>query len=380
MDAIWEVKQDTNENVVSVWNKFEEEAKYKKENGEFDEIFLTQVHPGNFQNYDGTCRSSLFRGYPNPITVPITPIVVLTDTEVNNVKRFVSKYNLSDKDRVILFECDANSGQSFLTPEFALETVKIVLKKESSIKFILSSNKPIDGDGHNILDGSELSFRENAELTKYCELLIGCSSGISWLATSDWAKPLPKIQLLNAKTYMYASMIEDARYFGLPTDNILEMQSCTPDRLANCILDYLKDGFPYIREKYHQECKIKFDFYFQQIHYELLTKNEFLKAAQSINAAFERYSYSATGTEELRYIVNNIFSPYLNIFWNNINDADKNEICKILHYHPDSGNRIAIYLHSIAKILLSMYRSDDIAKRLLRDIILRGLVPKRVKQ
>ena len=81
VDEIWEIKQHTNNDVFTVWNQFEAEAARRKSNGEYDEIFLTQVHPGNFQNYDGTSRSSIFRGYPLPITVPITPVVRLSSNE-----------------------------------------------------------------------------------------------------------------------------------------------------------------------------------------------------------------------------------------------------------------------------------------------------------
>jgi hypothetical protein len=139
VDEIWEIPLKSIAEVTEVWRQFEQEALEKKRRGDFDEIFLTQIAPGNLHNYDGMIRSSIFRGYPSRITVPVTPILRLSPIEIENVCRFAASHFIANKDQVILFECSPKSGQSFVTPEFALEVAKKIVAKYSDVSVILSS-------------------------------------------------------------------------------------------------------------------------------------------------------------------------------------------------------------------------------------------------
>jgi hypothetical protein len=111
-----EVPVSNNQELWEKWGQFEKEARALKAAGEFDEVFLTQIPPNNFKNFDGTVRASIFRGYPMPITESVTPIIRLLPQEVANVRRFAETHHLSDYKHVILFECSSNSDQSFITP------------------------------------------------------------------------------------------------------------------------------------------------------------------------------------------------------------------------------------------------------------------------
>lgn len=371
VDEIWEIPQNNIEDELEVWTNFTREVERRKESGEYDEVFLTQVYPGNCQNYDGTSRSSLFRGYPRPITVPLEPIVRLSDTEINNVTEFINKNKIILENYVILFECASTSGQSFVTHEYAIKTANLVVNKYKNVRFVLSSNIAIEKANKNIIDGSTLSFKENAELTKYCSLLIGCSSGISWLATSDWAKPLPKIQLLDKNTYMFASMVHDAKYFGLRIDQIIEMTDCPANHLADCIISILKKGFTQARLKYHNEIPVIFDHYFNLLYGNLIKKREFLKVINSLSAAYERYQYNRDGIKSLRYILDNIFFPYLNMFWNSIDNSDKEKInVKNIFIKK---NKSSVILNSIGLVRLYVeYKHGNfksIAKILFNDTV-----------
>lgn len=370
VDQIWEIPQNSNENSAEVWNQFVAEATNRKNRGEFNEIFLTQVHPGNFQNYDGTSRSSIFRGYPRPITVPVVPVVRLSKLEANNVKSFVEMNNISTSDKVVLFECASTSGQSFVTPEFALNTAKKVLNALPDLKFILTSNTKIDNTISNVIDGSHLSFMENAELTKHCSLLVGCSSGISWLATSDWAKPLPKIQILSKSTHMYASMIHDAIYFGLPTDDIIELQDCTPAFLADCIIKSFKESFHEAKREFHINIPIKFDFYFMQLYCELLANNQYLSAVKAIMCALDRYKYDNDSVNNLHEIVKKLIIPYLGYKNDTINHEQLTDIQIIFAKNEIINN---VYSNKVYNIMLLMIRSltgnnTAIARMLLSSI------------
>ena len=261
IDAIWEFPLSADDDMTMGWQQFEKEAVERRNKGDFDEVFFTQIFPNNFRNYDGTVRSSIFRGYNRPITVPLEPVLRLTDREVQNVRLFAESNALNNKKEVILFECSHRSGQSFVTLEFARKVSKRIIETHEECRIILSSNEPFLSADPRIIDGSVLSFRENAELSKYCTLLVGCSSGISWLCTSDWAKQLPMIQLLKKGTGVYASFISDHEYHGISCDSIIEMTDCSADKLCQCINIILTDNFAVARLKYHQKVRISFGQY-----------------------------------------------------------------------------------------------------------------------
>jgi hypothetical protein len=370
VDEIWELPLRTNEEIVAAWRLFEIEARNKKSRGEYDEVYLTQVHPGNLQNYDGTSRSSIFRGYSKPITVPVQPVVRLSEQEIENVRRFADDHQLADKGKVILFECASSSGQSFVTPDFAVKVAQNVLKNITDVYFILSSDIPIQCADRHIIDGSVLSFKENAELTKYCCLVAGCSSGISWLATSDWAKPLPKIQLLSSYTVMYASMIYDAMYFGLPTDQILEMQDCTPDLVASCIQSVFDNGFAGAKKKYHQDIPLDLNFYLKQLYWELLQKNELSKAIGSLSVTRERFG----DHPQLVYFLNNLVSPYAEVVWAGLSKDVREQIANQFSYkRPDGVFLIPRTMMSLFKLFKASLRTDTrfISKELIKMIVRR---------
>ncbi len=355
VDEIWELPLKSNEEIIAAWKQFEIDVMTKKNHGEYDEVYLTQVHPGNFQNYDGTSRASIFRGYSRPITVSVQPVVRLSDKEIENVRKFAHLHQLAMKKNVILFECASSSGQSFVTPDFAFKVAKKVLKNNPDVYFILSSNLAIHSTESHIIDGSVLSFKENAELTKYCSLLIGCSSGISWLATSDWAKPLPKIQLLRADTIIYASMIHDAMYFGLPTEQILEMQDCTAGHVASCIQVIFDSGFKSAKQKYHQDIPLNFSFYFKQLSWELLISKQLGKAAESLSVVRERFG----NHPQLIYFLKNIFFPYTDLLWTDISKTDQMLLVDLISYkQPKSNLNSARNMNSLSKLFKALFIKD----------------------
>ena len=164
VDEIWEIPLKTVTEIPQVWQRFQTEAWQRKANGDFDEIFVTQFMPGCPHNYDGLIRSSTFRGYPKPITVPVTPVLRLSLAEVENVSKFIEVHQIKNKKNVILFECSPKSEQSFLNLEFALEIARKIVQEFSNTCVILSSDISLKEANENIIDGSILSLRENAEL------------------------------------------------------------------------------------------------------------------------------------------------------------------------------------------------------------------------
>ena len=220
----------------------------------FDKIFVTDYTPINFGNWFGTTRSALFRCYPHKLKVNAQPIIYLTDEEKANVAAFCHKNSINNFSYNVLFECAPQSGQSLMTLEKAKEITGQVLSKNPNIKFILSSNQPFISRNPNIIDGSSISWRENAELANYCNLMVGCSSGISWLCTSQWTKALPFIQIINPhfnrEKILSASMKIDFRYFGIDTKNLIELYNPSDDILQECILSATENKFNQIKNLY----------------------------------------------------------------------------------------------------------------------------------
>jgi ADP-heptose:LPS heptosyltransferase len=254
VDEIWEVFSETMNDVGKAWEDTKKEALEKKEKGEYDYIFITQIHPDNFFNYDGTIRSSTFRGYPNPITVPVSPVILLTQKEIENVNLFVKLHKINDFKHVILFESSPGSNQSPLNNDFTLKLSKKIVEKFEDSLVIITSHQKINSGQTRIIDASSLSFRENAELSKHCSLLIGCSSGITWLLTSTWAKKIPTIQILKkgALLYEFASVNYDLKYWGEQTDHIIEITKFEEDYIFDCINMSLKYDIKRARDKYNE--------------------------------------------------------------------------------------------------------------------------------
>ena len=255
IDAIWEVETQKTLTDIDEWNAFLKLANQKKKEGVFDEIFCLQIQGDNILKFDGGIRSSIYKNYPHPVTVIQQPEIYLYPEEVDRVATFASKHNLSHYNNVVLIECGPESFSSKLHPDSIMPVLEAIIQNNSSIAFILSSNKKITHSNYQIIDGSELSFRENAALTKYCHLFIGCSSGITWLTTTQWAKELPKVILTNPKDFYSSSFIHDQRYASLPINNVIEIQTGKNDLtiLKDIISLFTQNNFAQAKNTYHTE-------------------------------------------------------------------------------------------------------------------------------
>ncbi len=267
VDDIWEVPTKSSLTTNDEWLAFVAEAERRKALGEFDEIFYTQIIERSTLNFDGGIRSTTYLHYPHKITVNQQPVIRLSKEEVETVSIFAEKNNLKHFKNVILMECGPDSFTSALNPQSALEISQKLAAKDPTLAIILSSNKKIEQTNSQIIDGSVLSFRANAELTKYCTLLAGCSSGISWLSTTDWAKPLPKVIIVNENNYYNSSMLYDHTYAKLPVKDIIELKENekTVQTLYDCIAMILQESFQKSKTVFHEEFKLKNYTFFKEI-------------------------------------------------------------------------------------------------------------------
>lgn len=288
VDAVWTVDYARRDQMSSAWARFEGEAREKRRRGEFDDVYFTQIYPSNFKNFDGTVRASIFRGYPRPITVPVTPVIRVTDDEVERVSRFAAENGLTEKRPVILLEATALSGQSPMTGPWANELARKLVERIPDAAVVMNSGLE-KGDGTaRLIDASVLGFREIAILARYCSLLIGCSSGVTWLLTSDAAPKIPTIQVLSSRVGAYGAVVHDLDYWRLPSDHVIELHDCSVEHAAACAIQFFSGGLASARAKYHEDLPLRFNHYFDTV-FSLVHRRDFVGFASSLRHTVARY-------------------------------------------------------------------------------------------
>jgi hypothetical protein len=291
VDDIWEIPAGEWQQIFGEgWYRFETEAWNRVEKGEFDMAFMTQIAPSNFANYDGTIRPSIFRSYPKPITVPVETVIQLTDEKKEAVDEWIKKSGLSSYEKVVLFECASKSGQSFVTPEYAVAIAKRVIAERPDTCFVLSTHLPIQLDDARLIHGGALGLRETAYLSHYADLFVGCGSGVTVSVTSATAKPnLPNIQILNAKSSVYASFRHDFEYFGKPSGHFLETTAADVEKVAKAIVMTLEKGIETAKAEYDERIAVTFNWYFEIIRANVLAHQRHADAAHSLMVTVQRY-------------------------------------------------------------------------------------------
>lgn len=260
VDTIWPVEYMNDRKIETFRNNRRRLFEEAGEKG-FDKIFFTQIIEENFVHYDGLVRSSLFSAFGLPIIVPLTPIISLSEQEKEKVAQFAENNHLGKFRQVILFECAPQSGQLAMDINRARALAASITERNEDCCVILSSANKVEHPSPQIVDGSVLSLRETAALTHYCHLLIGCSSGITWSATSEAAKQLPSIQLLNKRAYIFNSPVLDHNRMHLSTDRWLELYKFDDSLVGEAIEAIFRDGFDKARIKYGQHCRQTFRLY-----------------------------------------------------------------------------------------------------------------------
>lgn len=241
------------------WYDFYDQALKKKAAGEFDEVFCTQIYPSNVHGFDGTTRGTIYAAYPHPVTVDARPVLRLTNDEIHKVNEWAVEKKLAQYKTVMLFECSSFSGQSFVTPDWAMDVCMPILERHPELCVILSTHEKLTSPHPRMIIANDLGLRENAALTHHCHLLTGCSSGITWMSISDAAKRLPMVQFLKrGKGFTFASVAYDHQYWGLDTSEILETTNADKDHAITLLEAVLEKGVAACKPQYHQQLKPRF--------------------------------------------------------------------------------------------------------------------------
>lgn len=289
IDDVLEATHVIKDNVAS-YRKFKKQLLKQKESGEWDEIFFTNLINGQLANYDGCVRSSIFRGYPKAITVPVMPVLELFPQEKEKVRKFAEEHFLQSFKNVLLFEFAPQSGQSAMTPALAIEIAE-ALTKDGTNAVVLSSALTIDHPSPGIIDGSSLSIRETAYLTHYCNMLLGSSSGITWISTSSAAKQLPMVQLLNPSPKSWDNPVSrDFDRFGMSTAHLIELVHYDKQLVIACTINALQN-FDEAKKEYGQQPPLRFNAT-KNIVYNLLCYGNFSAVTRHIRINTGAYGYN----------------------------------------------------------------------------------------
>lgn len=255
----------------------------------YDRVWLPQLFPDNFRHFDGTVRPSQFRGYEKPITEPVDPVIVLTHDEIARTEAFAERHRLAEREHVVLFECSSNSSQSQVTPEYAKDVARLFLARDKDVLFLLSTMLPLgEGLPPNVVSAGELTMRENLALLEYCSHFIGCGSGLTVVATSERAKRVPNIQILDSSRSVFASFFHDFNYWGKAADFFIEMPDASAESAADCLARCIADGCGSASEAFHRPLPVTFNFLHSIIEM-LVSRGQYLDAAESLAHTLKRY-------------------------------------------------------------------------------------------
>jgi hypothetical protein len=308
IDDIWELPQNAWSDMEHCWALIESEAYRLADAGRFDHVFMTQIFPARFANYDGTIRPSIFRNYGRPITIPVDVTITMTEQEKAEVDRWFEASPASGASQVVLCECSSKSGQSFMTVDLALRIAERVTEACSKVVVIVSTHETLPTMHPRIISGGKLSIRQTARLTDYVDLFVGCGSGLTVAATSGAAKPaLPNIQVLDRSKSVFASFRHDFAYFDKPTGHFLELTSEDPDHLGKVVVAALSDSFAAAQAEFDDPVPLSFRWYQELITLMLLDRGRYLDAVHSLLVTAERYGW----LPELRRFARHLVLPFV---------------------------------------------------------------------
>ncbi len=304
VDEVMEVNTVAKNDVVA-FRRLKKELNKQKQKGTFDEVFIIHNTDTNHAYYDGSIRSSILKAYGRPITVPVQPVLRLFPQEISNAEQFALRHQLQQYKHVVLFEYAPQSGQSNVSPDLALQVAEGIVAA-GKVAVVLSSANKINHTNKAIIDGSTLTLRETAALSHFCTFLLGSSSGITWITTSEAGKQLPMVQLLNANTKWVNPISRDFQRFNIPNDKVIELLHFDKQSIITCVTQAMED-FDSAKKNYNQPIPLHFKTT-RSIVYNLLCYFEFGAIARHIKVNREVYGDRFAFFKEV--LLGFLFAPF----------------------------------------------------------------------
>ncbi|MFM9910180.1 MAG: glycosyltransferase family 9 protein, partial [Chitinophagaceae bacterium] len=117
VDEVKEVN-DVPKSDVFAFRAFLKKIKREQREGIWDKVIITHNDDRNLALYDGTIRGMILRAYPGKMTVPLQPVLFLTEHEKQNAAHLAESHSLKNFKNVILWEFAPQSGQSVIAFDF----------------------------------------------------------------------------------------------------------------------------------------------------------------------------------------------------------------------------------------------------------------------
>lgn len=235
-----------------VWARNEEKLKQDLAVGHIDKLVSPQIIGDNEHYYTGTIRSTILGQYPGKLTIGYKPFLYMTEEEKTRVDDFAKTSKLSSYNKVVLFECMPLSGQVPMNPDKALRFCEqMIASGIEDVCFILTSGQKIQSTYAQIVDASVLSIRENYELLKRVDLIIGCSSGISWMSFAHGIEPKPMFQLMDNQSFYFNSFHRDCRILKEDSSKIAESLYKSDEQVFADIKDFVLNTNAFLKS--HQK-------------------------------------------------------------------------------------------------------------------------------
>lgn len=269
IDVIEEVVIPDSSQNEKVFSKILKESSEKKDAGVYTDVIVPQLLCDNMKFYDGTVWSSLVRSSGLNLTVNPLPILFLSDAEKKAAENFALTHDLQKYEHVILFECAPQTSQLLLTREIILSYSKQIIDQGNAC-VILSAPQAYYFNEPHIFDGNTLSIRETVALTHFCTIILGCSSGITWAATSNAAKPLSFVQILAGDTYYFNPLSITFKKWKRSLDSLIELVRFDETKIGLVFKDIFLKGFETARLEHHQNVRVQFKLHRGIIHRFLL--------------------------------------------------------------------------------------------------------------
>jgi ADP-heptose:LPS heptosyltransferase len=295
VDEILEVNSVA-KNDVAAFRRFKKDIYRQQKEGIYDEVFMIHNMDTNHAYYDGSIRNSILKAYPHPITVPVQPVLRLFPEEIANANKFAIQNGLRNYKEVLLFEYAPQSGQSNITLDFAIRVAEGIVADNNTAVILSSANK-VNHPNKSIIDGSSLTLRETAALSHYCTFLLGCSSGITWITTSEAGKQLPMVQLLNAYTTWVNPISRDFKLFHIPNDKVIELLEFDEDKIIRCV-NIALTNFEAAKQQFNQPVPLLFKTT-RSIVYNLLCYFEFGAIVKHVKVNTAAYGNNFSFYKEL---------------------------------------------------------------------------------
>lgn len=287
IDKLNEVNEVVKNDIKS-YRKYRYKLEGQARKGIWDKIYYLQLSDSNLANYDGCIRSMLFNSYGEKIETSFIPRIYLTERETKVANDFIDNHKLEEFDNVILFEFAPQSGQLKIDMNEAME-ISNEITSLNNIAVIMSSPNKFDSDNPKIIDGSELSIRETGALLKHCNLVLGCSSGLSWMATSNIGNRIPLIQILDTGALWVNPMSRDFEWFNI-NQPLIELYQFDKNVISDCVKLALVD-FEKCKETYQLTLPVSFNTTSATI-YNLLCYLQFKSIIRHIYLNFSRFGFN----------------------------------------------------------------------------------------